>query len=1159
MNSIVGILTWPFRILLWVALWIARKTPLGQEKDAWILFAYFLILAGGSIFFYRWFHAFLVFIFGTDMYLGTELLPIPPAYLIAPIFFLPTAVVAARLASLVDEELFYPYWDQPFPALNCSLKLLAKELPDPDFYFGNFRVRENALFLNVICTGGIGSGKCLGPDTRIKLADGTSREARDIRPGDMIMGADQKAQKVLKTNTGKGTMFKISPKEKTRTPWTCNDRHIMVLKYVEPKTGPEAVIARAQVGLDPDAVLEDGATVEIELEKFLNASGSLRGFAISRFWKLTDQDGNVHGWKAEKLGEGIFYGFTLNGNGRFLLEDGTITHNTAAFVYPFMDQLFREYNVNRGGNRENCGGLLLDVKGEFIDAVITLMKRHGRDPEKDLIVINPDDPYTYCYNPISPHMNHLQVANRLRSILNNLGGGGGDSFWLDSAEKVVANAILIIRITHGQDRANLGLVNRIVADKEYLKGQIIKARTIGSKLKPPDPQTASRLEKQEFEDQIKNIRAVTAFFEKEWMDMAEATKSGIVAAISNQLLRGFTDPKLQRVFCQNTEFSMFDTVNQGKIVVLQAPGWGMTALMIGAALKLDFQQCMKDRIIKPGCNKTRRVFFIADEYQEYVTCGGKGEGDEGFYAVSRQSKIINAVATQSYNSLYAKIKDPDAVDVLLQNMRIKICLNGECQKTAQKVSALIGKIEMERMSSYTKNESGSMLRLSKHKTWTNELKAEIEEWDFYKLLTHIETKYRGQKNGFEKNMAASYSEAIIFNAGFGRGDPVYSKIRLKPLWIPDGEKTKNKEYWTKNRSRVAELEREDREKNAVHAAKGTLIKPANEVAGVPLPPPATSSGKTNSQTRPQPAELPDPPDDAAGDFPDDFGGLPTGRPSESGGTAATAPKRKSLLERVETEMENAPRQTPQGSDGGAYAPPQGFSDPKDYEMDVAEMEQTDYATASPDDDQQETLLTQAKFANRAFEEINETEGLEENNDFFAELILPTNYPAGTLEHTNSEASRHEIDAIDTQMEDASEEELSQRSARARIITKTVEQENEEDRIAAAAIRHQQKIKEENEKNKGQWQPSEKGETPVEKDPSQRTDLLPSQKIPPHPGAKRAINLLADSPTLANPAEMSEESLRQNKAIRSMQEVSEEEESQIPRHKLPPRPIDTMPE
>ena len=38
------------------------------------------------------------------------------------------------------------------------------------------------------------------------------------------------------------------------------------------------------------------------------------------------------GFKKEFIGEGNYYGFTLDGNGRFLLGDFTVTHNTTTIV-----------------------------------------------------------------------------------------------------------------------------------------------------------------------------------------------------------------------------------------------------------------------------------------------------------------------------------------------------------------------------------------------------------------------------------------------------------------------------------------------------------------------------------------------------------------------------------------------------------------------------------------------------------------------------------------------------------------------------------------------------------------------------------------------------------------------------------------------------------
>jgi hypothetical protein len=640
--AFLSILTYPFRFLWWIACFITRKT-LGKEEDPWILTAFIFIGGAVSFTIFRWCFAFGIFIFGTKIWYG------PLGICFSVFFFIPFIISLLRLLQITNPEPFNLYWNQPPPSLALDLNLGGKRaVGPPRFYFGDFEVLESALFLGIICTGGIGSGK------------------------------------------------------------------------------------------------------------------------------------------------------------------------TATFVYPFMDTLFREYNTRKG--RANIGGLMLDVKGEFADSVMTLMKRHGRNPEEDLIVINPDDAYSYRYNPVVPHLTHIQVAGRFRSILSNLGGGGGDSFWLDSAEKVVANAILLCRQAYGSPATELAKVGRIIADDSYLKSTMEKVKTSLAGQKRPS-ELAPRLEKEIFEDRNKNISFVVRYFEKEWIPMAEQTKSGIVAAVSNQLLRGFTDPKLQRLFCTDTNFSMFDTVGYtemdevdqngkilnpgkdiegGKIVILQAPGWGMTALMIGAALKLDFQQCMKDRVLHPvqvkdrlkkkKIDTDRRVFFICDEYQDYVTCGGKNEGDETFYAVSRQSRIINAVATQSYNSIYAKVKDDNAVQVLLQNLRVKICLNGEDSKTAKHVSDLCGKVERERQSGFSKNDKASIFTSAKSKSYSIEKGEMFAEYEFFRLVTKV-----------GKSQDSSYSEGIIYNGGFTDENKICAKIKLKPLWISSGDKNAAKEYWMENR------------------------------------------------------------------------------------------------------------------------------------------------------------------------------------------------------------------------------------------------------------------------------------------------------------------------------------------------------------------------
>lgn len=212
------------------------------------------------------------------------------------------------------------------------------------------------------------------------------------------------------------------------------------------------------------------------------------------------------------------------------------------------------------------------------------------------------------------------------------------------------------------------------------------------------------------------------------------------------------------------------------------------------------------------------------------------EGDETFYAVSRQSRVINAVATQSYNSLYSKCgsNGKEAVRVLLQNLRVKICLNGEDNETAKHVTELCGKVIKQRYSSFSQH-SGLFKKDggSKNKTTNMEEKPMFEEWDFYQLQTMV-----------GRSADASYSEAIIFNGGAAPGDAISKKVRLKPIWLTGGEKDKNKKDWEAKRSVKRKFEQE----RAKDAAKG-------QFSGDPVPAPATP---TNPSGMPQkPTALPE--------------------------------------------------------------------------------------------------------------------------------------------------------------------------------------------------------------------------------------------------------------------------------------------------------------
>ena len=80
--------------------------------------------------------------------------------------------------------------------------------------------------------------------------------------------------------------------------------------------------------------------------------------------RLQKKDVLRTGWRVEPMGKGDYYGFTLDGDGRFLLGDFTVTHNTTSAIVGQFHQVFRH---EKGTLRDSWEGSELEVKVEEIE------------------------------------------------------------------------------------------------------------------------------------------------------------------------------------------------------------------------------------------------------------------------------------------------------------------------------------------------------------------------------------------------------------------------------------------------------------------------------------------------------------------------------------------------------------------------------------------------------------------------------------------------------------------------------------------------------------------------------------------------------------------------------------------------------------------------
>ena len=109
-------------------------------------------------------------------------------------------------------------------------------------------------------------------------------------------------------------------------------------------------------------------------------------------------------------------------------------------MYPFTQQLLKYNSINKD---KKIGILILDVKGNFYKQVLSFAKKFNRSDDVIVIELNGK----FKYNPLhKPDLSPQVLANRLKTILLLFSQNNSESYWLDEAEKVLAESIKLCRL-----------------------------------------------------------------------------------------------------------------------------------------------------------------------------------------------------------------------------------------------------------------------------------------------------------------------------------------------------------------------------------------------------------------------------------------------------------------------------------------------------------------------------------------------------------------------------------------------------------------------------------------------------------------------------------------------------------------------------------------
>jgi len=256
-------------------------------------------------------------------------------------------------------------------------------------------MQNSSPYRGILLYHGLGSGKCFKKNTPILMTNGEIKMVQDIKINEKVMGDDLLPRNVLTTTIGRDKMYKI--KQSIGDDYVVNSEHILCLKN------------------------NNGETMDISIKDCLNMDDELMGY------KIKENKTIIYKIEIEEYGEDNYYGFSVDGNHRFLLGDNTVTHNSCSAI-TIAENLKTDKNI--------IGIMPASLKGNFIGTSKEGLLFCG-DPKykKNPNLIN--EHYTFISSNASNTIkqlndieldNHLIIIDEAHNLVSRMVGGlNGDN------------------------------------------------------------------------------------------------------------------------------------------------------------------------------------------------------------------------------------------------------------------------------------------------------------------------------------------------------------------------------------------------------------------------------------------------------------------------------------------------------------------------------------------------------------------------------------------------------------------------------------------------------------------------------------------------------------------------------------------------------------
>ncbi len=396
-----------------------------------------------------------------------------------------------------------------------------------------------------------------------------------------------------------------------------------------------------------------------------------------------------------------------------LVLGGTGEGKTTAILKPLMRQLMAD---------RRHGFYVCDAKGVLWADALRVAEACGRADE--VVVIGTAEGQ-FGVDPLA-NLNPTQVAATLRSVLRQVSGEASDSFWPDLAANILRHVLtlaLTYRLTEKgrQEKLepySLWWAYQAVIDKTKLAAVIVCIREYGEII--IDAEFNAFLESATSEEEVEaaarrrdeqippETHASILYVETTWSTMAEETKSGIVANVT-QLLDGFAGARVlrERFACGRADGSTISMTRalEGGIVLnaLSSIEDGLPARLVLVLLKTSLYREARRREAAFKQATPRRnpqdhpCIVMMDEVQEIATSDPEsGLSDATFWNVARSTGLAGIFATQTLAALNQALGEKAAAN-FIQQARSKVFFRSEDPQTIDYACWCAGAYERNRV------------------------------------------------------------------------------------------------------------------------------------------------------------------------------------------------------------------------------------------------------------------------------------------------------------------------------------------------------------------------------------------------------------------------------------------------------------------------------